>query len=95
MSPRRSTLRPALPALRMATAPVHDVPLAPFERQIGKLGADLGERLGGLQAQLGLGMDRAAQRGDPVGDSARVLEQVFGQHGAMITRVPAASQPAR
>ena len=73
MSPRSSTLRPALPALSTATAPVHDGALAPFERQVGELGADLGQGLGRFEPELGLGMDGAAQRGDAVGDAAGVL----------------------
>ncbi len=39
---------------------------APFERQVGQLGADFGESQRGLEPELGLGVDRAAQ-----GDDAR------------------------
>jgi len=62
---------------------------APFERQIGKLGLHLGERFGSVEPELGLGVDRAAKRGDAPGDSVRILEQVFGQHGGGYSRTAA------
>ena len=83
MSPRSSTRAARLAGVEDRDRAGARGALAPFERQVGELGADLGERLGRLEAELGLGMDRAAERGDAVGDAARILQQVFGQHGRM------------
>src|SRR4051794_688288 len=54
--------------------------LAPFERKVGELGAHLGQGLGSFEPHFGLGMDCAAERSDPISDSAGILKQVFGQH---------------
>ena len=92
MSPRKQHAASGLARVENRDRAGARAAFAPFERQIGELGADLGERLGGLEPELGLGVDGAAERGDAVGYAARVLKQVFGQHGAVITRRAAAIQ---
>ena len=61
--------------------------LAPFERQVGELGADFGQRQRGVEAELGLGMDRAAQRDDARAERLRLVEEVFCEHPAIVARL--------
>ena len=84
MSPRSSTVRPALPRVEHRDRAGARRPFAPFERQVGELRPHLGQGLGRFEPELGLGMDRAAQRGDALGDPVGVLEQILCQHHGII-----------